>query len=139
MLDVLRMQEGELFPADASVHAPAEISKWDSWSKFEVAAFLSTFGMAWHAPKFFNAGITGDKLRQLASSDLEAIGIKSREDQLTILRNISGLVKGEISGATAMPMSPSSPLPRGRSYSSLSEPLVDDIDLPSVTPMSPLQ
>ncbi|GBG33776.1 Cytohesin-2 [Hondaea fermentalgiana] len=131
MLDTLRMQDGELFPADTRIHTPAEISKWESWSKFEVAAYLTTFGMAWHAPKFFNAGINGAQLRHLASSDLEAIGVKSRDDQLTILRNISGLVKGEIAGSGPPP----SPKPRGHSVNE--PPVEDDIDLPFATPMNP--
>jgi len=101
VLDFLR-QEDEAFPADARIHTPAELNKWDSWNRFEVAAFLSTFNMAIHAPRFFNAGINGAKLKQLSTKDLEGMGIKSKEDQLTILKNISFLVKGEIVGAEPM-------------------------------------
>lgn len=96
VLDALKLDDS--VSQDVAIHTPAELNKWDSWSKLDVAGWLTTT-VPWQAPKFFQAGISGSKLATLSSADLERIGVKNKDDRLAILKAVSNLVKGEIMGS----------------------------------------
>ena len=88
--------EGDSFVADAVIHRPADLNRWKNWNAFDVSAWLNALNFSLNGVKFFKAGITGDKLASLSTTDLEKMGITKKEEQVAILAKISNLVKGEI-------------------------------------------
>ena len=79
--------------ADIQIYTPAALNSWSTWSAFDVAAWIGTFNFHTAGRHLFVAGVRGDRLPTLSSSDLETIGIKSKDDQLALLKRINNLVK----------------------------------------------
>lgn len=67
--------EGDSFVADAVIHRPADLTRWKNWNAFDVSAWLNALNFSLNGVKFFKAGITGDKLASLSTTDLEKMGI----------------------------------------------------------------
>jgi len=87
-IDAVRMDG--IFDVDARIHTTADLNMWESWSKFDVAAWLGTFNMPMNGVKFYRADIDGPKLTLLTAKDLTDLGIP-QEEQGDILARIEEL------------------------------------------------
>jgi len=93
---VRNLTEDDRLKADISLrisHQDAELRNWANWNPFEVAAWLTTFGMARYSPAFYEAGVSGEKLKALTADSLaKTCGVSDKGDATKILANIKKLI-----------------------------------------------
>jgi len=94
---VRNLTEDDRLKADISLrisHQDAELRNWANWNAFEVAAWLTTFGMARYSPTFYEAGITGERLKLLNADALaKTCGVTDKGDATKILANMKKLMQ----------------------------------------------
>mmetsp|Transcript_41 Transcript_41/g.63 ORF Transcript_41/g.63 Transcript_41/m.63 type:complete len:290 (+) Transcript_41:357-1226(+) len=87
------MMEGSSFHAESRVHPVADLHSWPTWSIYDVAAWLGTFGYSAVGVKFYKANISGSNLPDLDAAALTKVGVAKPADQQAILTKIHALVK----------------------------------------------